>query len=118
MIAVLAEAADGDVDIDPGALVDYAEGNGARGAVLIADELLGVEEVDPLILGGLSAEGESLGEILKGLDKARAEASGEYGGLGAGVVNELARLGADVDDLALVDDDHALTVGNGDNGAV
>ena len=118
VIAVLAEAADGNVDIYSCAIVDYAEGNGARSAVLIADELLEVEEVYSLILGRFAAEGESLSEIFKGLDKALAEASGEYGGLGAGVVDELARLGADVDDLALIDDDHALSVGNGDNGAV
>ena len=53
-VAVLAEAADGDINIDPGALVDHAERNGRGRAVFVADELLGVEVVHALILGRLA----------------------------------------------------------------
>ena len=46
------------------------------------------------------------------------EVAEEQGRLGRAVVDELARLGADVDDLARLDDDHALAVVDGDDRAV
>ena len=117
-VGVLAEAADGDVDVDAGALVHDAERDGGGGAVLVADDLLGVEVVDALILGDLAAEGKALAEDLEGLLDGGAEVAREDRGLGGGVVAELTRLGAELGDLAVVDDDHALAVGHGDDGAV
>ena len=113
-VAVLAEAADGDVDVDAGALVHHAERHRARRAVLVAGQLLGVEIVDALILRGLAAEGEALADVLEHLTDALTEVSGKDRRLGGRVVGVLARLGADLDDLALLDDEHALTVGDGD----
>ena len=117
-IAVLAEAADGNVDVDARALVNNAERHRRRRAVLVADELLGVEVVDALILGRLAAEGEALADIFEGADDACAELTGENGGLRRAVVHELARHGAQLRDLALIDDDHALSVRHRDDGAV
>ena len=111
-VAVFAEAAKGNVDVDARALVDDAEGNGRRRTVFVADELLGIEVVDALVLRGLTAEGEALTDILEGVDDARAELTGEDRGLGRGIIDEFTGLGAKLRNLALVDDDHALTVGN------
>ena len=117
-VAVLAEAADGDINIDPGALVDHAERNGRGRAVFVADELLGVEVVHALILGRLAAEGEALADILEGVENILAQLAVEQRRLGRGIIFEFARLRAELRDLALIDDDHALAVGDGDHRAV
>ena len=117
-VAVLAEAADGDINIDPGALVDHAERNWRGRAVFVADELLGVEVVHALILGRLAAEGEALADILEGVENILAQLAVEQRRLGRGIIFEFARLRAELCDLALIDDDHALAVGDGDHRAV
>ena len=117
-VAVFAEAAKGNVDVDARALVDDAEGNGAWRTVFVADEFLGVEVVDALVLRGLTAEGEALADVLEGVEDTLAKRAGEDGGLGRGIIDEFARLGAELRDLALIDDDHALTIGHGDDRAV
>ena len=117
VIAVFAEAADGDINVDAGAGVDNAEGNGVRGAVLVADDLLGVEVVYALILGDLAAEGEALADLLEHFQNAGAQIAGEDGGLGGGVIDEFAGLGTDFHDFALLHDEHALSVRNCNDGA-
>ena len=112
VVAVLAEAADADVDVDAGALIHHAKRHGARRAVLVAGQLLGVEVVDTLVLRGLAAEGEALADVLEHLTDARAEVPGEDRRLGGRVIGVLARLGADLHDLALLDDEHTLPIGN------
>ena len=78
MIAVLAEAADAHVDVDRRALIHDAERDGGRRAVLIADELLGVEVVNALVLGRFAAEGETLADVLKDSADAVAELNCSY----------------------------------------
>ena len=115
MIAVLAEAADAHVGVDRRALVDHAERNGRRRAVLVADELLGVEVVDALVLRRFAAEGETLADVAENVADAVAELAREDARLGGGIVEKFARLGADLHDLALLDDEHALAVRHGDH---
>ncbi len=98
--------------------VDHAERDGVRRAELVVDQLLGVEIVDPLILSGVAAVSKALADRLEGLLDALAEVAREDRRLGRAVVCKFAGLGADLDDLALLDDDHALTVGDGDAGTV
>ena len=98
--------------------VHHAEGDGRRGAELVFHDLLGVEVVDALILAGVAAEGKALADQLEGVLDAFAQLAGEDAGLGGGVIDEFAGLGADLNDLALFHDDHALAVGHGDQGAV
>ena len=117
-IAVFAEAADRDVDVDAGSLVDDAERHRGRRAVFVADQFLGVEIVDALILGRFAAEGEALADVLERVEDGCAELAGEDGGFRRAVVDELARLGAELRDLALIDDDHALAISHRDDGAV
>ena len=116
--AVLAEAADADVNVDASPLVHHPEGDGAGGAVLIARQLLGVEVVDSLILGSLAAEGETLADILEHVLHALAQITGEDAGLRGHIVGVFAGLGADVHHLALLHDEHTLSVRNGDQAAV
>ena len=118
-VAVFTEAADGDVKIDAGGLVHDTERHRRGRAVLVANELLGVEVVHALILGGDAAEGEALADRLEHLHDVRGEiAAREERGLRGDVIDVLARLGADVYDLTLLDDHHALSVRHGDDGAV
>ena len=53
-----------------------------------------------------------------GLHVAAAQAAAEDRGLAALVKHELAGLGAEIHNAALIDDHHALAVGDGDDGAV
>ena len=116
--AVLAEAADGDIDVDARPLVHHPEGDGAWGSVLVAGELLGVEIVDALVLGGLAAEGEALADVLEHALDGFPQIAGEEAGLGGHIVGVLARLGAHIHHLALLHDEHTLAVGHGDDRAV
>ena len=118
MIAVLAEAADAHVDVDRRALIHDAERNGRRRAVLVADELLRVEVVNALVLRRFAAEGETLADVAENVADAVAELAREDARLGGGIIEELARLGAGLHDLALLDDEHTLAVRHGDHRAV
>ena len=98
-------------------MVHHTEGHGAGSAVLVAHQFLGVEVVDSLILGRLTAEGETLTQLCKGLLDALAQIAAEDGGLGGCIVCILAGFSGKFHDLALVHDHHALAVSNQDHGA-
>ncbi len=116
--AVFDEAADGDVHIDAGALIDHAEGHGVGCAVFVAEQLLGVEEIHALIHGRLAAESEALANIGKHAADAFAQIAREDGRFGGDVVCIFARLGADVYHRSLLHDHHALAIGHRDHGAI
>ena len=116
-VAVFAEAANGNVNVDPRALVNDAEQDRRRRAVPVANELLGVEVVDALILGRFAAKGESACRCFKGVEDAGTSWPEKIEG-SVEVVDELAGFRAKLRDLALIDDDHALSIGNRHNGAV
>ena len=117
-VGILSEAANGDVDINARPLIHNAEGDRRGRAVLVADQFLGVKVVDPLVLGCLAAEGETLADGLEHLADAFAQIAGENAGFGRGVEGELARLGADLHHLALLYNEHTLAVCHRDDGAV
>ena len=117
-VAVLAEAADGNVDVNACPLVNNTEGNRRWRAVLVADELLGVKIVHALILGRLAAEGEALSDVLERVEDTGSQLTGEDRRLGRSIIDKLARLGAELRHLALIDDDHTLSVGDCHDGAV
>ena len=112
--AVFTEALYCDVDIKTDVAVNDTEGDRRRGAVLDARELLDVEVVDTLVFCRLAAECEPLADLREDVLYTIAEASGPDGRFGLGVITEFARLCADVDNLTLFDDDHALSVRNCD----
>ena len=49
-VSIFAEAADRDINIETDILVDYAERNRIGCSVLVADDVLGVKIVNPLIV--------------------------------------------------------------------
>lgn len=55
-VRILAVAAHGDVDVQANVVIDHAEGHGRGGAVLVADDLLGVDEVDTLVLARVARQ--------------------------------------------------------------
>ena len=117
-VGIQTAAAHGHVDVKADVPVHNAEGNGGRRAELVIDDLLGVEVIHALVLAGVAAEGESLADELEGLLEAGAEAAGKEGGLRGVVPDKFAGFRAELYDLALLHDDHALAVGHGDHRAV
>ena len=100
-------------------LADYhTERNGGGGAVQDLAQLLGVDVVHPLILAGVAAVGKALGYGLEGSCQTVAEVAGEHAGLGGGIEGILARLGAHFHHLALLHDEHALSVCHSNAAAV
>jgi len=111
-VAVLAEAADADVDVDAGTLIHDAERHGAGGAVLVAHQLLGVDVIDALVGGSLTAEAEPLTDLSKDFVDVLGQTLAQQRGLGAGVIGVLAGLGAEVHHLALLHAEGALAPGH------
>ena len=107
LVGVFAEAADADLGVQVDVGIVDPEAHGVGGTVLIADDLLDVEVVDPLVLAGVAAQGEPLLQDLPGLLQVLAQGAVEDGGLSGLVPNELAGLGGELHDPALVHDHHA-----------
>ena len=121
LVGVLAVAAHGDVHVKADVGVHHAERHRLGRAVLVAHDLLRVEEVHALILARVTAEGETRAHALEGLLDTVSQRAGlaeEQAGLGGLVEHELARLAACVHDGALLDDDHELALVHRDDGAV
>ena len=78
-------------------------------AVLIADDLLRIDIVDALILRRIAAERKTSADIAQHRLQIAREIAAEHRRLGRGIVRVCARLRADLHDLALIDDHHALT---------
>ena len=117
LVGILTVAADGNVHVEADVVVHDPEGDGGGGAVLVANQFLQVEEVHPLILGGVSAEGEA---ALEGFPAAfqTFQTALENGGFAGGIPGVFAGLGGELHDLALLHDHHALPLVDGDDGAV
>ena len=118
MIAVFAEAADIDINIDSCSFINNAERNGAGSSVFVSDKLFGIEIIDSLIFAGISAEGKTFSDGGKALFDAFAEIARKDGRLGGHIISVFAGFRADIYYFALLDDDHCLTVGDGDYGTV
>ena len=117
-VRILAVAAHGDVDVQTDVVVDHAEGHGRGGAVLVADDLLGVDEVDALVFARVAAKGKAAADIGEGLLDGVAQVAAKDARLAAGVKDKLAGLQRDLDDLAVLHHEYALAVVDGDDGSV
>ena len=117
-VRVLAVAAHGDVNVQANVVIDHAEGHGRGGAVLVADDLLGVDEVDALVLARVAAKGKAAADIGEGLLDGIAQVAAKDARLAAGIEDELTGLQCDFDDLAVLHHEHALAVVDGDDRAV
>ena len=118
LIAVFPEAADGDVDINGCPLIHHAEGNRRSCAIFVADQLFCIEIINPLILWSLAAKGESFAYILEDRHDVFSQIAGKDGGLCRHIICIFPGLCTDINDLALFCDQHALSFGYGDDGAV
>ena len=117
-VRILAVAAHGDVDVQANVVIDHAEGHGRGGAVLVADDLLGVDEVDALVLARVATKGKAAADIGEGLLDGIAQVAAKDARLAAGIEDELTGLQRDFDDLAVLHHEHALAVVDGDDRAV
>ena len=117
-VRILAVAAHGDVDVQANVVIDHAEGHRRGGAVLVADDLLGVDEVDALVLARVAAKGKTAADIGEGLLDGVAQIAAKDARLAAGIEDELTGLQRDFDDLAVLHHEHALAVVDGDDRAV
>ena len=118
LIGVDAGAAHRHIHIQADFGVHHPEGDGVGGAELVVQQLLGIDVVHPLVLTGVAAVSKPLADGFEGLQDALAQRAGEDGGFGGGIIGKLTRLGADLHDLALLHNEHTLTVCHGNAGAV
>ena len=117
-VAVLAEAADAHEEVQSRRLVRDLERDVARRAVLVARDFLRVDVVDALVLARVAAEREAAADLAEDVDNVVAEVAREDGRLRRFVIRERAGLGREFDDFAGLDDDGALAVRDGDDGAI
>ena len=111
-------AANGDVHVEPDVAVHHTERNRIRRPVFIPHNFFRIEEIDALILGGISAEGKTLTDRLEGIEDSLSKASVENARLRRGVIEKFSRLGTKLRHLALIDDNHALSLVYSDDRAV
>jgi len=110
LITVLAEATYRYIHIQPDIRVDHSERDRAWRSVLVADKFLGVEVVDPLIFRRFAPELETFPDRAKRVRDASAQAAVKEGWFAGHIIRVFARIRAEVDDFALLDDNHALPV--------
>ena len=118
MVTVLAEALDVKIGVDARALIYHAEGNRGRRAVLVPDDFFRIEIVDALVLARIAAERKATSHLLEGRNDTLPEVTGEDRRFGGFVVSILSRLGANLNNLARLNNDHALSVIDCDTGTV
>ena len=117
-VAVLTKASQGHGHLEVNIRIHYLEGYGIWRAVFIADDFLGVEEINSLILAGIPAEGESLAYLLKYILDAGGKVPGKYGRSQGSIVFVLACLRADIHHLAVFYDYHALPLIDSNKGTI
>ena len=91
--------------------------DGLRRPVFVAHDLFRIEVINALILRRVAAVCETFADVLEDSHEIICEVTAEDGRLGGTVVGEHTGLGTDLDNLALLDDDHALSVVDGNAGA-
>ncbi len=118
LVGIFTEGLDGDVDIKPDVLVDDPEGNCVGRTELIVHHFLHIEVIDPLILARVTAESEALADALEGTDNILTQGTVEKRRFRRSIVDILTGLGREIHHLALFNNNHALTVVDGDDGAI
>ena len=116
-VGILAEAADGDLGTEADILIHDPERHRGSRAVFVAEELFGIDVIDTLVLARISAEGKAAAHSGKAVLHGLAQCAGENAGLCRSVINKFTGLGANLRDLALIHDQHALAIRHRNNGA-
>ena len=117
-VGIFAVAADRNIHVETDVLVHHAERDRIRRAVLVSDDLLCIKEVDSLVSRRVAAHRETLSELLKAVPDALSKVSVENTRLCGGIINELTSLRTYLDDSALVNDHHALSLIDRNDGSV
>ena len=117
-IGIFAVAADRNIDIKADILIDDAERNRARCAVFVAEDFLCIEEINALITSGFTAHGETLADVFESFQETFAKTAIKHARFCGLIVDIFACFCTKINDLALIDDDHALPFVNGDDAAV
>ena len=110
--------ADRDIHIQSDVSVHYPEGYRISRSVFISGDLLGIDIINSLILGGIAAEGNTLSDLLKGCKNILSQLPVKDTRLAGGIPYEFARLRAKLNDLALINDQHTLAVRHSNDGAI
>ena len=118
IVGIHTVAADIDRTAHAHALIDHFKDDGAGCTELVAHDLLGIEIVNSLILAGVTAVGEALTNCLESLLQTVTEFTCKDGRFCGSIIGILTGLGTNFHHLALLHDDHALAVGNGNAGAI
>ncbi len=117
-IGINAGTADGDIHIQPDLGVYYTERDRVRRAKLVVDQFFGIKVIHPLILPGITSKGEPLANRLKRPQYAAAKASGKNARLCGRVILKFPRLCAQLHNLALFYNHHALSVSDRNHAAI
>ena len=120
-VGIFAVAAHGNIDIESDISVDYTERHRRCRSILVAHNLLCVEEVDALVLAGVAAKGDTRAHALERRQDPfayRLASAEQKARLCRAVEDKLARLAAGFDDGTLLHDDHVLPFVHCDHGAV
>ena len=116
-IRINAAAAHGYINIQTDILIYHAEWNRIRCAEFIVHQFFGIEIINALVFACVTAVGKTFADGVEGIHNGIAQIAGKNAGLCGCIVGIFARLCADIHDLALFYDHHALSVCNCDSGA-
>ena len=111
-------AANRNIGIEVDVSIDDTERNRILRSILVSDDILRVEEVDALIRRGITTERYTLLPCIEGIHDALLQSAVENRRLGRRIPDKLTRLGTDLYDRTVVDDDHTLTFIDRDDRAV
>ena len=110
--------ANGYINVESNIPINHTERHGLPRAKLIIQNFFRIKIIYALILSGISAVSKSPPDRFKGFFNARSKRSRKNTRLRGTVICEFARLRADLHNFPLFNDHHALSVRNGDSGAV
>ena len=111
-------AANRNIGIEVDVSIDDTERNRILCSILVSDDVLRVEEVDALVRRGIASERHTLLPCIEGLHDTLLQSTVEDRRLGRRIPDKLTRLGTDLYDRTVVDDDHTLTFVHRDDRAV
>ena len=116
MIGVLTKAAYGNIYIESHIRIYHAEWNRASRAIFIAHNFLDIKIVHPLVLASVTTKGKTFTNTFKHGFDIIFQITTENRRLCRRIIGIFARLGTKVNHLALLNDNHALTIINGNDG--
>ena len=118
LVAVFAKATNANLPVNSQVIINQTHRNRLRGAKLIAVNFLHIEVINALILTRVTAKGKALTNLAKYCLNVFFKIASEYRRLTGGIVYIFAGLVAQIHNLTLLYDNHALAVIDSDNAAI